>query len=155
LDGVLNTLDAILETQSPGSGLRVCVFIPTRDPDVVHQTTDYFGTDSRYGRDRNMSSRCGVVGKAFRAGQAQYDKLPRDVNVIDYLVSAHGFGREEAASMRQDRHSWAAIPVGDKEVVAVIFLDSSNRDFFGNNGCPKRKTLEGATIGVAKFIARL
>jgi hypothetical protein len=58
--------------------------------------------------------------------------------------------------MRQDRQSWAAIPVGEAgKVVAVIFLDSAERDFFGTASQTRRKILEGATVGVAKFIARL
>ncbi len=159
LDGVLDALHAILENQfpaSPDGGLRACIFIPDGKPDRVHQFTDYVGVDGRYGRGRTFSTRCGVVGKAFRSGQSQYDRLPKNSTVVDYLVHAHGFDRSEAAKMRQDRKSWAAIPVGEQNrVVAVIFLDSAESEFFGTKTHLRRKTLEGATLGVAKFIARL
>lgn len=154
LDGALHTLHAILDKN--GSDLRICVFVPKpKKPDIAHQITDYVGVVEPYGRGRDLSCRCGVVGLAFRTGQAQYSRLPNNVSVVDHLVAAFGFDRSEASQMHQDRKSWAAMPVGaPNKVVAVIFLDSSDANFFGNASSSCRKEIEAAAIGVANFIAR-
>ncbi len=55
--------------------------------------------------------------------------------------------------MQQDRKAWAGIPIGlDNKVVAVIYLDSTNREFFGNANSSRRKILDAAIVGVAQFI---
>lgn len=67
----------------------------------------------------------------------------------------HGFERTEAAKMKQDCEAWAAIPIGDaQDVEAVIYLDCTKRNYFGAANNLKRKTLEAAIVGVAKFMAR-
>ena len=157
LDGMLHAIHAILTEMTPKTadhGLRICVFIPGKTQGMVHQICDYVGVAERYGRNRDLSSRCGVVGAAFRTGQVQYDKLPNGTSLIDHLVAEHGFDRSEAATMQQDRKSWAAVPVGAAPAIeAVIFLDSAKADFFGKNGHTRRKILEASTVGVANFIA--
>lgn len=156
LDGALATLHAVLENQSPkhvDSGLRICVFVPGNGENIVHQISNYAGTDPPSGANRDHSVRCGVVGAAFRTGQAAYDKLPANVHIVDHLAAVHGFAREEASQMKQDCKAWAAIPIGDaSKVEAVIFLDCKIRDYFGNANQLRRKTLEAATVGVAKFM---
>ena len=94
----------------------------------------------------------GVVGAAFRTKSQAYDKLPNNTSVAEYLVSAHGFDQQQAASMRKDRRSWAAIPVGEHEILAVIFLDSCDRDFFGKANSGMRPIVENAAIAVAKYL---
>lgn len=158
LDAAIETLHAILINDHPyheNHKLRICVFVPSNKPNSVHQITDYVGTESRYGGGRDLSSRCGVVGRAFRSGEVQYDKLPDSTALIDHLVSIHGFDRTEASNMRADRKSWAAIPVGEAgQVVAVVFLDSAVAKFFGTGNHSRRKALQAATLAVAKTISR-
>ena len=159
LDGVLHTLHAILHERSQNPeliSLRVCIFVIGKQSDTVFQLTNYVGDGPAHGAGRIMPIRAGVVGKAFRTGESHYDKLPKDTSVVDYLVDQYGFEKSEAIELRQDRKSWAAVPVGTAgRVVAVIFLDSDSRDFFGNRASPQRQILELATIGVARFVEKM
>jgi hypothetical protein len=155
LDAVLETLHAIVAEYSKvetREGMRICVFVRGLKENEAHQICNYVGYREGQGAGRDISCRCGVVGEAFRTGKAAYAKLPKGMGVVDFLVR-QGFGREEAIRMRSDAKSWAAIPAGDP-VVAVLFLDSNIPDFFGKVTGNKRKILEYATMGVAKFIAR-
>ena len=156
LDAALQVLHSLLaaETQLNDGELRICVFVPQRNQaNTVHQLTDYVGCTMPYGKDRDLSSRCGVVGRAFRKGEAEYDKLPKNTSLVDYLVNQNGFDRVEAVNMRQDRRAWAAIPVGEPgAVVAVIYLDTTRVDFFGKAGSQRRRILENALPGIARFI---
>jgi len=155
LDGVLHSLHAILTAGTTEISLRICVFVPGKEPDKCHQITNYVGVEIPNGRGRDLPRRCGVVGTAFRMGVVQYAKLPKNTNVTDYLVNVHGFERDEISPTQLDRKSWSGIPVGDPgNVVAVIYLDSDKQEFFGKRNHPRRKTLDAATIGVAKFISR-
>ncbi len=159
IDGVLHTLHAIL-TEPPsarieGHKLRICLFVPGTQPNTVHQISAYVGDDAGRGLGRELSDRCGAVGVAFRSGQSLYDTLPKHTQLVDHLVAKHGFDRNEAITMKHDRKSWAAVPVGDLgRVVAVIYLDSAVAGFFGKSNEAKRKALEAATIGIANFIDR-
>ncbi len=153
LDGALHALHAILENGDGNSGLRICVFVPHhKKKDTCHQITNYVGGDGG-GKGRDHSCRCGVVGSAFRSTECQFDTLPKNTQVVDHLVREHGFDRQEAATMRQDRRSWAAMPVGDP-VVAVIFLDSVIGDFFGKSKGTRRRIIESSAIGVAAFMRK-
>lgn len=155
LDAVLHILHSLLMVFSnvDDAGLRLCVFVPGNKPNQIHQITNYVGVDRPYGCRRDMSDSCGIVGLAFRSGAAQYDSLPRNTHIIDYLVHTYGFSKAEAAEMKSDRQSWAAVPVGGPgEVIAAIFLDCKIPKFFGNSNSQKKKMLEAATLGVAQFL---
>lgn len=160
LDGVLHTLYSILHertSESKKASLRICVFGWSGDKnnEMVCQLTDYVGDSPQGGSGREMPLRLGVVGTAFRTGESQYDKLPKQVNVTDYLAQNHGYQRTEAAQMKQDRQAWAAIPVGEPgHVVAVIFLDTNSPNFFGNSNSPVRQILKSAILGVAKYVEK-
>lgn len=158
LDVVLHTLHAMLTERSVearSASLRICVFVLAKQADSVYQLTNYVGHNGSNGAGRVYPLRAGVVGTAFRTGESQYDKLPKNISIIEYLIKKHGFDRNEASRVRQDRKSWAAIPVGEpNNVVAVIFLDSNKIDFFGNCNSIPRKMLESATIGVASYVGK-
>lgn len=159
LMGALHTLHAILVATTPkfpDADLRISVFVPHRKPNTVHQLTDYVGPTKSHGAGRDLSSRCGVVGAAFRTGLAQYDQLPVNMDVSTYLVRVHGFDQKEAADMRKDRKCWVAVPVGGPradEVVAVIYLDSKAAKFFGKANSPCRQMIQAATQGVANYVS--
>ncbi|WP_146445011.1 GAF domain-containing protein [Botrimarina colliarenosi] len=163
LDGVLEMLLEALHgrnEEATKGDLRVAIFVPeNRDRSgvltSVRQLTDYAsrGDADGKGARRTMPVFQGVVGNAFQTGAAVYDRLPAGMTVTDYLVRAHRFDRQQASQMRQDRRSWAAMPVGSPgEVVAVIFLDSKVPDFFGKKNGPVRKIVESAAIPVANFL---
>ncbi|MEQ8847417.1 GAF domain-containing protein [Botrimarina sp.] len=156
LDAVLHTLHAVLierTDKTREASLRICVFVPGRVADTIHQITNYVGDGPPHGAGRDLPCSKGVVGLAFRTGEAKYDKAPGSGSLADYYVKTYGYAREEAAGMRQDRSAWAAIPlVGGGRVLAVVFLDSDRRDFFGKANSPQRKTIESATLGVARFV---
>src|SRR5690606_32307588 len=109
---------------------------------------------TRYGEGRDMPASKGIVGMAFRTGLGKFDSLPKHTNVVDYLTQVYGYTRPEAAEMRAEARAWAAIPVrgAGTTVVAVIFIDSDAREFFGKSNSPQRKIIEKTTIGVANFL---
>lgn len=155
--GVLITLHSILKNrteESEKSSVRMCVVVRTDDQDIIKQLTNYVGDCEPHGVDRLQHRRAGVVGQAFRSGKAAYDRLPKDTNVLDFLVSTHGFDRTEAVEMKQDRRSWAAIPIGSPNPIAVLFVDSNTANFFGNKGCTQRRILDSSTIGIARYVER-
>lgn len=158
LDVVLYTLHAVLTKRTKDAdkaSLRICVFVHASKPGHVHQITDYVCDEISHGRGRNLPLRSGVVGTAFRSGKSQYDRLQKNMLVSEYLVQNYGFERAEAGAVSQDRKSWAAIPVGDSDhVVAVIYLDSNDPDFFGKSGGIVRKILDSSTIGVARYVEK-
>lgn len=159
LDGALHLLHAQLSEQmgvTENGALRVCVFVPVKDDyKDVFQATDYVGTDTPYGRRRQISSVKGIVGKALRTNLGWYDSLPSGAQVVDHLVSNYGFSREEAGQMQQDRRSWAALPIQiGNRVVAVLYLDSSMADAFGRKDSPRRRLIQSAVLGVAQFLLR-
>jgi hypothetical protein len=155
LDGVLHALHGILTHGTNQAGvdgaLRICIHVPGKTPETVHQITNYVGVEKPYGRGRDIPSRCGIVGKAIRHASALYDKLPKDKHLTDHLVNNYGYSRPEAGEVKSDRKAWAALPVATTNVVvAIIYADSDSPNAFGGG---KRKILEGAILGVAKFIA--
>lgn len=156
LDCVLFTLHAILlgwSKNAANASLRICVFVPIRGSETVQQITDYVGAngDPRHGRGQEIPTSKGIVGLAIRSGEAKYDHLAPGVPLTDYLIETYGYTRAEALNRREDRKSWAAIPVGvPGRVEAVLFLDCDQARFFEREQI--KKILESATIGVARYL---
>ncbi len=149
----LEALRTILEDGEPsGHGLRLCVYV--REGDEFVQITDYVG-DSGGKTGRRFSIKSGIVGSVFRCGSPKvaFAKLPKNRQLSDFLVAEFGYTSEEAAQCRQDRRSWAAAPVGGSgEIIAAIYCDSKMADFFQKPGQFRRKVLEGAILGIAKYL---
>lgn len=157
LDGLLHALHAIVASQRPDANVRICIYVPCKPDDKLHQRTNYVGESPGIGEGREMSASVGIVGLSYRTGKIYYDSLPANTNVVDYLVNEYAYDRAIASALRQDRKAWAALPVGRPgAIVAVIYIDGSRPDLFGRDArCPLRKTLEAALIGVAEFINKV
>jgi hypothetical protein len=154
LDAFLFALHAILRgwsKKSANASLRICVFVPIDGKEEVHQITDYVGAegDVRKGRGNEFPTSHGIVGKAMRNKTKYFDSLPSDTDLVTYLCETYNFTQAEALEKQQDRRSWAAVPVGQNPVRAVIFLDCNQRDFFGPN---QQKILDNAIVGVAQYL---
>lgn len=102
---------------------------------------------------RTFSIRSGIIGKAVRekaafAASRQSDDYD---TFIEELVRNWSYTEEDARALSPDRRSWMAVPVfGSKSsVVAVVYLDSSEREFFGGE---IRQLIVEACGGIAAYI---
>jgi hypothetical protein len=115
----------------------------------LEQVLDYVGgTGGKAGR--KFSGRSGVIGDAVVSQDSIFwQRVNKDDE--DYrreLTANWGYPRNEAMELRSDRWSFAAVPlVVGEQVVAVLYLDSSDPDFFTSN----RKVIEGACQGLARY----
>ena len=157
LDAVLHTVHSLL-TNGPSAakkehGLRICVFVPIpNDPEHVHQLTNYVGTATEHGAGKKISCRSGIVGEALRSNRLAYSLLPKGQSLVEFLVRDFGFTKDEAMNVRENSKSWAGIPVAsDGKVVAVIFADSTDKDFWN---ATRRRIIEASAIGVAEYLTR-
>ena len=83
---------------------------------------------------RRCSIRSGVIGRAAR-GRVVVVVARDSENYSDYvreLISKWAYTEDDARKLTPDRRSWMAVPVlaADGSVAAVVYLDSSLRDFF-------------------------
>lgn len=141
LHGVYGHLKAHLgltDTETDRKRLRVTlhrVISPTRlgsAPDELEQLLPYLG--GRGGpAGRRYSTRSGLVGLAVRdqsiivaqRQNADYEAFLRE------LVQEWSYTPEEARALTLDRQAWMAVPIpGASGIVAVVYLDSDQRDFF-------------------------
>lgn len=153
LDCALHTLAAILENDEPGDPeLRLCVYV--REDKMMRQVTNYVGVERR-GKDRLFSTKLGIVGKVFRCQTPKIaiSNLPVGMELRDFLVNEFGYDHDDAARCRSDRKSWAAAPIGTTmNIIAVVYCDSSVRGFFNNRRTFRRKALDSAILGIARYL---
>ena len=85
-----------------------------------------------------------------RENKSELVSPPKELEA--FLVETWSFSAEAATLVRKDRKAWAAFPVlrNDGTVLAVIFADSNDADFFGINGSVRRKILLGSAAAVAE-----
>ncbi|HEX8393933.1 MAG TPA: hypothetical protein VF665_16440 [Longimicrobium sp.] len=101
--------------------------------ETLEQLLPYF-CRSGGGAGRTFSIHTGIIGKAARErailtatrGASHYDAFIRE------LVREYAFTEADALRLRADRHAWMAVPIlaTDGNTMAVVYLDSSDRDFF-------------------------
>jgi hypothetical protein len=97
--------------------------------------------DRQLGPDRHWSNHCGIVGEVIRKGGTPGDavlsqmldnvKTPDDY--VEALIEQHGYDRKQAKAHEPMRLASLAIPINDgnpSNVIAVLYCDSSDRDFF-------------------------
>lgn len=117
--------------------------------DDLLQVLDYVGgTGGKAGR--TFSGRSGVIGQAvIRQASTFSQRVSQDDDGYRReLVDDWRYPRREAMELRSDRWSFAAVPlVVGEQVVAVLYLDSSDPEFFTSN----RKVIEGACQGLARY----
>ena len=167
LDGVMFTLRTVLREFAGSSAkkrnahLRACVFVPvvkkgerSRNAKQARRVTRYVGAEGHIGANKVYSTAHGIVGQAIRNGGMAFASLPTDSDLVAFYVSKYGYTEKEARDMRQDRRSWAAVPIviGDR-VVAVIYADANVPEFFGTSSDARsRKALQAVTVGVAHYV---
>jgi hypothetical protein len=118
----------------------------------VEQLLPYIGgTGSPAGR--TFSVRSGIIGKAVRERSvfAATRVSPDYEAFLSELVREWSYTMEDARKLSPDRRSWMAvpIPVEGGPVVAVVYLDSSEPEFFV--GEVQRVVLE-ACAGITSYI---
>lgn len=118
----------------------------------VEQLLPYIGgTGSQAGR--TFSVRSGIVGKAVRERSvfAASRVSPHYEAFLLELVRDWSYTMEDARKLSPDRRSWMAvpIPVEGGPVVAVLYLDSSEPDFFGGE---VQRVIVDACAGITTYI---
>ena len=164
LHGVLRTLHAALtEYEETSADRRVCLYAPapgdvspTNSAEVLHRVTPYFGAGGPHdppGR-RTLSTAVGAVGMSYREDERVFVRCAPGEDRMALLTRGFGFTREAAAAVREDRRSWAAVPLGDTDggVSGVLFADSDDPDFFGAAGDhPRQRILLAAAVAALEF----
>ncbi len=103
---------------------------------------------------RRTSIRSGIVGKAVREKKVISGKRPT-ANRDDYiriLCRDWSYTEADAKQLTEDRMSWMAVPFLDRtgaEVVAVLYLDSNDPNFFSQ---PVKNAILNASGGVGQYL---
>lgn len=158
LDNSLKILHSVVLTFAKSEvdpSLRLCVYVRDQEkPDMLRRITSIVGDDAPTAEPQEFSITVGLVGEVARVGEAGADSLPNNRNLTDYLVSHWSFTREMAATIRQDRRSWYAIPIGAKGApcIGVLFCDSSTPRYFGSKKSLRRKMLQLSLVSIAEIL---
>ena len=137
LTGVLLTLYHVMKQHCkigdfPADAKRLRLTVHRVDGEEFEQCVDYVGgTGGPAGR--RFSARAGIAGHAALTGKAvvatRNNLDPGDF--LSELADRWRFTAAEAAKVSQDRKAWLAVPIaGTDGTIAVVFLDSNERDFF-------------------------
>ncbi len=117
--------------------LRVTIHRVIEHASKVRQLVPYVGGGGG-GKDREMLSRCGIVGRAITRLKPQ--GMIREGSFDDYvrvMCEEYGMLVGEARELSDDRFSFLAIPlVNGRSAVGVVYLDSTEPDFFSDAAAP-------------------
>ncbi len=160
LAGCLYTLHGLLtasgDESEPDPKLRITLHKPIEDGQRLQQVLDYVGNDrAKNTAGRKFSANCGSAGEALRLKRLVYGERENDdyEKYIAELVEHHHYTESDARKMDRDTMSWVAMPFfvdGDQsEVEAVLYLDSTVRDFFTE---ARRQTVLSAVSGISRFV---
>ena len=158
LEGCLHTLHAMLIQDQPKEiRLRVTIYAP-KDEGNLEQVVNYVGEDSeRITSGRSFSNKCGAIGVAYRTKEPH--KIHRQeadwTRHQAILMKEVGYSKADAEGLNPSIYSCLAIPlVGNEDnsaVRAVVFLDSTGRDFFDDS---KTSLACCACGGIARFVRK-
>lgn len=123
-------------------------------PEHFEQLFDYVGANGKEGKGRTFSIRSGITGKAAR----EKDVFVGSRNNVDYqayireLITDWGYTEADAKKVSSTRNSFMAVPIKyrGQEVTGVIYLDSSEKDFFDDDSV--KTLIVWACAGLAVFI---
>ncbi len=125
-------------TPQDGGRLRITILrvVPPAEPngptEELEQVLAYVGGSGK-GPGRRFSVRSGITGRAVRE-QAAFAASRRHDEYADFLrelVTTWGYTSVDARQLTEDRQAWMAVPImGPRGVVAVVYLDSDEREFF-------------------------
>ncbi len=164
--GALHVMYATITTYLPedGSGngkLRATVHRVDRasrkgkPAEELEQILPYIG-GSGSPPGRRFSVRSGIIGKAVREKAAFTASRQNDDHetFLAELIRDWSYTEEDARKLSPDRRSWMAVPIFGKKqiVVAVVYLDSAERDFFDNR---IKSAVLGACGGIASYISEV
>ena len=164
-DGLLGALHVIYGMVSKRAGiednsgnLRTTlhrVVPPAEDgasAEELEQLLPYVGGRGN-GPGRTFSIRSGVIGKAVReknafAASRQSDDYEK---FLSELVREWSYTDQDARKLTPDRRAWMAVPIFSPKmtVAAVVYLDSSEKDFFT---AELQQLIIEACSGVASYI---
>ena len=138
--------------------MRLTIHTPVdgHDGTELEQVVDYVSIDSklRKGAGRRFMQQCGILGKAYRTGEAHVAVREQESyeEYVKELVAKWNYSEVQARKLRSDGKSFMAVPLkGSDGVEAVLYLDASKGNYF----TPNRQGLVGsACIGIALFIGR-
>lgn len=165
-DGILAALHVVhsavarvgkLETAEQKTSLRVTfhrVVPPLESSEYIEHIVPYVG-GAGSAPGRKFSLRSGITGCAIRE-KAVFVMSRRSDRYEDYvneLVRDWSYTEADAKKMTSDRYSAMAVPVrgrGGKDVLGVVYLDSSSKDFFASD--EMQQTVVAACVGVADYI---
>lgn len=124
-------LPAIYEILGLDETSRVTIHhIRSRRTQTYEQITPYYPTNA--GQGRRFPFTQGITGQAFRTRQSQAYSIPSGVSLEADYTNRWSFTRDEIATLRQDRRSFYAYPIGEEGVFAkvVLYFDSQNPSTF-------------------------
>ncbi len=125
---------------------------PSSDPEETEQLLSYVGGQGK-GPGRRFSVRSGIVGKSVRERNPIRASRQNDdyEQFVDELVSEWSYTREDAQALSHDRRAWMAVPIlgTESDVVAVVFLDSYDRELFNEDVTQLIISMCG---GVARYV---
>jgi hypothetical protein len=120
-------------------------------PEELEQLLPYMGGEGNP-PGRRFSIRSGIIGMAARrnAAMVAVRKNPDHPGFVDEMISGWAYTEHDARKLSPDRQAWMAVPVlGSRDTtVAVVYLDSSDPDFFTE---PGQGTVLAATHGIRKY----
>jgi len=104
-------------------------------PEQLEQLLPYVGGPGEP-PGRRFSTRTGIIGKAARlnAPIVAARESADHQQFVKELVWGWAFPEHEARRVSSDRHAWMAVPINGAThvTVAVVYLDSKDRDFFSD-----------------------
>jgi hypothetical protein len=166
LQGALHVLHAVVRREGglgegPDDRLRVTIHRvvhegkPLKVPRELEQMLPYICRTGG-GQHRRFRIESGIIGKAARECalfSASRESTDFETAVRE-LVSDWAYTEADARKLQPDRLSWMAIPViypGESAAVAVVYLDSSERDFFTKE---LQNLVSVACAGISSFLPK-
>ena len=125
------------------------------DGEELVQLLDYTGgrPERRKGTGKRRSCRSGVIGRAYTSAEPAYfrredddfEKYKREMREKWSMLPS------ETDGLDSDRRALVAVPIGDDDgkVAAVVFLDSSDRDFFS---AAMQDMILAQCVGLAQYV---
>lgn len=136
--------------------LRICVYVRyPNDADHLWRATSLVGDSEVDTEPREISVKSGVVGKVALTGKTLVARMEKDGNLVEYLTE-WGFKPDEAVLIREDRRAWCGIPLGatGQSCVGVLFCDSSDPKFFGEENSARQKILRQGAVPIAQILKK-
>lgn len=131
---------------------RVVQVKDEESPKEIEQLVDYIGGKGG-GPGRKFSCTVGITGKAIREQTPlTYKRINGDYQAfVKEAVRQWSYHERDARKLAIDRHSWMAVPIlgRNDNVIAVVYLDSSDRDLFSAS---VKKRVISSCIGITNYI---